>query len=118
MSGAELARLIGVKGPSMWQIENGVTKSLKAETLSGLCEHLRTTVGFILSGDGEDRGLQLATMEAELMYSIRKLPPEKRIALMEYARFLMGQQPPKADEATPAGKPAVVRHLKTSQKRK
>lgn len=91
LSGAELARRIGIKAPSLWEIENGETKALRGNTLTALCDELRTTADYLLRGEREEAGLQLAAMEAELTYTIRSLPPEKRVALLEYARFLMGQ---------------------------
>lgn len=90
---AELARRCGIQPPSLWEIEHNVTKSLRGNTLTRLCEELRTTADFLLHGVEEDAGLELAQMEAELTYTIRKLDAKGRIALMEYARYLMTQRP-------------------------
>lgn len=90
---AELARQVGISQPSLWAIENDVTKQLKASTLVGLCDALFTTAAFIEYGDSDRNGLELATMEAELIHAIRALSGERRIALVEYARYLMSQQP-------------------------
>lgn len=120
INSAELARLIGIKGPSLWQIEHGVTKSLRGTTLDALCEHLHTTADYLLKGSGDANGtpdaLQLFAMEAELLYAIRTLNPDKRIALMEFARHLLGQQPAKQDHGD-AGKRASIRQLHQSPKR-
>lgn len=116
LSGAELARLLGIAGPSLWEIENGETKSLKAGTLLGILEHLHTTADYILTGGDERSGPQLPVMEAELIYSLRSLPADKRLALVEYARFLLEQsavRPAPAAAPTAAATPrAVVTRLK------
>ena len=93
LSQAELARRIGIKQPSLHGIETGGTKSLRGNTLIRLSEELRTTAEFLLHGTTSGQGLELASMEAELIFTIRTLAPERRVALMEYARYLMAQQP-------------------------
>lgn len=93
LSQATLARRIGIAAPSLSEIENNHTKSLKGKTLNGMCEHLRTTADYLIYGVDEGAGLQLATMEAELLFVIRALAPERRMALMEFARHLMAQEP-------------------------
>lgn len=90
---ADLARSIGIKQPSLFDIESGRTKGLRGNTLTRLCEELRTTADFLLHGTMTAGSLELAAMEAELTYTIRTLTPERRVALIEYARFLMAQQP-------------------------
>ena len=111
LSGAALARLVGISGPSLWEIENCETKSVKASTLLGLVEHLHATADYILTGGDGRMGAELPAMESELIYSIRHLSPEKRVALLEYARYLVAQAP--AQHAASAGtKPGVVTILK------
>lgn len=117
LSGAELARRIGIKAPSLWEIENGQTKSVRGHTLAALCAELHTTQALILNGEPEGVSLQLATMEAELLFTIRALEPEKRIALMEYARFLRGSIPAKAENDEPAVKRASVSQIGKHKKR-
>lgn len=92
----ELAERIGIKQPSLHAIEHGRTKTLRGNTLARMCEELHTTADFLLHGTIEGQGLELASMEAELIYTIRTLAPERRVALMEYARYLMAQQPDRA----------------------
>jgi transcriptional regulator with XRE-family HTH domain len=114
---AELARLLGISQPALWAIETGDTKSLKATTLKRLCEELHTTADFILSGDSQEVGLALATMEAEILFLLRSLRPERRITLLEYARFLKAQQQPDATvETSQAASPVVA--LKPARKPK
>lgn len=94
LSQAQLARQLGIKQPSLWEIENNQRKTLKSSTLQALCEALSTTPDYIL-GDltfDSDLDRELVEMESELVKTLRKLGPEKRIALMEYARYLRKQQ--------------------------
>ena len=93
LSQAELARRIGIAAPSLSLIETGKTRALRGNTLDRLCEELRTTPDFLLRGTEGPDGLELARMEAELTYTIRTLSHEARIALMEYARYLLSKQP-------------------------
>lgn len=109
LSPAELARRIGIAQPSLWAIESGKTKTLKAETLQALVVQLRTTSQLILYGEEGVTPLELATMEAELTFTVRTLSPERRIALMEYARYLVAQQP---GAQAVKDNPANVSHLR------
>lgn len=93
MRPVELARALGIKQPSLWAIEHGRTKTLSGNTLARMCEELRTTADFLLHGSSAGTGIDLAVMEAELTYTIRALDPARRVALIEYARYLMAQQP-------------------------
>jgi transcriptional regulator with XRE-family HTH domain len=115
LSAAELARRIEIKQPSIWAIENGTTKSLRGNTLTRLCEELRTTADYLLRGMAGPGGLELAVMEAELTFTIRALSAEKRIALIEYARFLMGQQRPAAPPINGDARISPIRPHKPKQ---
>jgi transcriptional regulator with XRE-family HTH domain len=112
---AELARRVGISQPSLWAIENDVTKDLKSSTLMRLCDELVTTKEFIVFGVSGEGGIELATMEAELIHAIRALSGDRRIALVEYARFLMSQQEPRRQQPPAGGSqqpPSVVRPLR------
>lgn len=113
---AELAKKVGISGPSLSEIENGHTKALKDHTLFGLCRHLSTTADYILYGDSAQAGIALAAMEAELLFTIRSISPEKRVALMEYARFLRGEARTQPQEQE-TGKSASVQPLRPKKKR-
>ena len=113
---AELARLIGIRQPSLHAIELGGTKTLKATTLIALCEELRTTADFLLRGSEIGQSLDLATMEAELLFTIRSLDAGRRIALIEFARHLMAQMPDKKPP-TSTSQEAVIQPLKTPKKK-
>lgn len=93
MKSSELARAIGIRQPSLIDIEKGRTKTLRGNTLARLCEELRTTADFLLYGEMAPAGIELALMERELTMALRALTPERRIALIEYARFLLAQPP-------------------------
>lgn len=114
LSQAELARRVGIRAPSLSEIENNHTKSLKGKTLSGMCEHLRTTADYLIYGVDETAGLQLATMEAELLFVIRALAPDRRMALMEFARHLLAQEPGR--HAPPASGNASVSQIRKPPK--
>jgi len=109
---SELARLIGIKQPSLWAIENDRTKTLSGTTLTRMCEELRTTADFLLHGRAAGAGLDLAVMEAELTYTIRSLDPTSRLALVEYARYLMAKRP----DAPPKQVVTVTANVKALRK--
>lgn len=105
MSQAELARRSGLRQPSLWAIENGKTKTLKAWTVQALSDALTTTTQFLLVG--EDRfddasSVELDAMESELLAIFRSVTPDKRIALMEYARFIHTGAKPEHQKLRPA----------------
>lgn len=113
-SQAGLARRLGISAPSLSEIEHNHTKSLKGKTLNGMCEHLRTTADYLIHGVDEEAGLQLATMEAELLFVIRALAPDRRMALMEFARHLLAQEPGR--RAPPSTGPASVSPIRKPPK--
>lgn len=113
----ELAERIGIKQPSLHAIEHGRTKTLRGNTLARLCEELHTTADFLLHGTIEGQGLELASMEAELIYTIRTLAPERRVALMEYARYLMAQEPGRAQTGTRQAAASNIQPIKRKRPR-
>lgn len=92
MNQSELARQAKIRQPSLSDIENGVTKSLKGKTLKNLCDVLHTTPSYLLDDRAPVEDVDLPAMESELVFTVRNLHPERRIALLEYARFLLNQQ--------------------------
>lgn len=117
MSQAELARRIGIKQPSLWEIENNKRKTLRSSTLQALCEVLSTTPDYLLSDAESNNGDQgdLFAMESELLSTLRRLRPELRVALLEYARYLRQQQ---GDRDEPkSAKNASVHKLDLSNRR-
>jgi len=116
----ELAERVGIKQPSLWAIENGKTKGLRGNTLLRLCEELHTTADFLLHGNAGEAGvaLELSTMEAELVFTIRSLAPDRRVALMQYARYLITQEPGReAKNGTRQATPGNVESIRRKRKR-
>ena len=107
----ELARRIGIAQPSLHAIEHNRTKTLKAETLTRLCSELHTTADYILRGGGNEGSCDRLAMESELIYAVRTLTPERRLALLEYARFLVSQQPSQTGTKPDPKTPHNVTHL-------
>lgn len=114
ISQSELARRIEISQPSLWDIEEGETKTLRAKTLHGLCRELHTTPGYLLDDQGAVEDVDLPAMESELVFTIRNLQPELRLALLEYARFLLKKQP----GAPVMLKPAKLHPVKAATKAK
>lgn len=96
LSGAELARQVGISQPSLVQIEQGRTKSLKATTLHKFCEVLHTTPDFLLKDSIDEEANEQAMLESELIYTVRKLSDVARGELVNYARYLLSQEPASA----------------------
>lgn len=100
MSTSELARAIGVKQPSMWNIESGRTKKLRGDTLAKLCEVLGASPQTILRGIGMSN--EAALMEAELLALWRSMDDAQREHVIAIARAMAGQTRPfRTDSAKP-----------------
>jgi len=90
----DLAVAIGIKQPSLSDIENNVTQDMAATTLAGLCRELRVTPEYVVFGIGPDEDENLAIQEAELLYILRMMPPESRDQLVNTARsFVVALKP-------------------------
>lgn len=106
MSAAELSRAVGIKQPSLWEIENGETKSLRADTLMRLAAALHTNPVFLWSGRGNpveqiDPNLE----EAEVVSTYRRLTTANRAAWLAIGAALVKAQPvvaPSSDDPFPA----------------
>lgn len=96
---AQLAAEIGVKQPTIANIERGRTLQLKGYVLQGLAAALHTTPDFILEGE-EQGDADLNSLKAELDQLWRRLPQQHRETLLQTARGLL-----RAAEITP---PTVV----------
>lgn len=95
LSGAALAKKCGIKAPSLWEIENNETKSLKADTLMALARHLKTNATYIWTGVGHlSENLDPNAEEAEAAALYRQLRPENRVAWMAAGHALRQTQPP------------------------
>ena len=94
MSGADLAKLAGIKQPSLWDMENAETKSIKADTLMRVAHALEVNPAYLWNGRGSP-AIQIDPNdeEAEIVALNRRLTREHRAALLEMGRLLLKAQP-------------------------
>jgi transcriptional regulator with XRE-family HTH domain len=93
-SGAELARRVGIKGPSLWEIEAGETKSLRADTLMRLARVLATNPYFLWTGVGSPVApIDPNVDEAEVVDLYRRLTAANQHAWVEIGKTLIRAQP-------------------------
>lgn len=101
LSVAELARRIGVRQPSLWELENGLSKSPRSSTLLKLAEVLNASPDWIASGKGAPYRISVSGPdEGELVAIYRSLPKESQAALMVAAKALLDASP-KPSKASP-----------------
>ena len=94
LSVAELARRIGVRQPSLWQLEEGISKQAKATTLLKLSEALNASPEWLQSGKGAPYRMKVeAPQESELVAIYRALPLPSQKALMTAAKALLDASP-------------------------
>lgn len=109
ISGAELARRVGVRQPSIHQIESGDTRSLRADTLMRLALALQTNPIFLWTGHGTPVApIDPNVDEAEAVDIHRRLTAAHREAWLAVGRTLLASQPPSAPSAAdpfPSEKP-------------
>lgn len=96
ISQRQLAEEVGVKQPTIANIEGGRTKQIKGYVLEKLAEALNTTTSYILTGDKHQGAADEAAIQAELVGIWKKLPEPYRTTLLQTARGLL-----KAAEVTP-----------------
>lgn len=89
-----LAERVGIKQPGLSAIETGETKQMEASTLAGLCRELRLTAEYIMFGAGSEADADLAVAEAELLYILRAIAPERREFLLGQARAVFSPPAP------------------------
>lgn len=103
LSQPELAKLVGIKQSSLSDIETGETsvKNVKAPTMAGLVEKLKTSEQYLKTGTHPPtpKGSH-SPAEAELLAIYRSLPKNKRVLLLERARGMQDARIP--EEAEPA----------------
>lgn len=98
VSQASAARQIGIKPPSLSDIELGKTVHLRGPTLDGICRVLLMTPDLVFGRAADLDDEQLGAMESELTQTLRGLSPERRLELMNFARYLRDQQRRAGDE--------------------
>lgn len=93
-SGPELARRIGIKAPSLWEIENGETKSLRADTLMRLAAALDTNPYYLWTGHGSPVSpIDPDVDEAQAVDIHRRMTPANRAAWLDVGYALLRAQP-------------------------
>lgn len=85
LSQPELARRVGISQPSLSNIENDKTETLRGETLAGLCRELGVLPDTILRS-APDANPAAVAQEAELTAIWRVLTTEDRSHLLAAAR--------------------------------
>lgn len=108
MNQAELARRIGIKQPSMWDIEAGETKSLRADTLMKLAAALDTNPVYLWTGRGSPVAhIDPNIEEAEVVAVYRRMSAHNRSIWVQMGNGLIAGQPaavPSVDNPFPAKK--------------
>jgi transcriptional regulator with XRE-family HTH domain len=94
LSQPELAQRIGIKQPSLHNIESDKTKTLRGETLAGLCRELNVSPDVLL-GKRKIVSEEALLHEAEMIGLFRSMPHEAQNHVLAIARAL----------ATTKGKP-------------
>lgn len=92
-SQTEAAKQLGIKQPSLSDIEKGVTKSLNGKTVAMLCRVFHTTAEYICFGSNSAGDPELPLVEAELIYMARALTPDRRQAVLDSVRGIFNGQP-------------------------
>lgn len=92
-SQTEAARQLGIKQPSLSDIEKGVTKTLRGETVAMLCKVFHTTAEYIYYGAGTADDPELPLIEAELIYMARTLTIDRRQSALDSIRGIFKGQP-------------------------
>ena len=87
LSQPALAKMVGIKQPSLSNIERDQTEKLRGDTLAGLCKALGVTPAQLLEGTGA-ADPSLLTQEAEILAIWRALTPADRDHLIVVARAL------------------------------
>lgn len=91
---AELARRIGIKQPSLWDIEAGETKSLRADTLMRLAQALDTNPVYLWTGRGSPVAhIDPNIEEAEVVAVYRRMTPHNRSIWVQMGNGLIAGQP-------------------------
>ena len=85
----ELARRAKIRGPSMWAIEKGKTKNVRAQTLIDIAAALGVPVQEILKAS-KNRGSQ--ALESQIITVFANLEDKNRQAILAAAQALLQQQ--------------------------
>ena len=97
LSPAELSRRVGIRQPSLWELENGITKMPKGSTLMKLSQVLGVSPDWLQTGKGQPFRIALSgDAEGELVSIYRTLPESAQHALLAAARGIAEANAPSA----------------------
>jgi transcriptional regulator with XRE-family HTH domain len=85
---SELARRVGIKQPSLYNIESNKTKEIKGYVLDALARELNTTTGYILTGAVGNEAHESSMMLSEILAIFKTLSAEDQEKLLRDARGL------------------------------
>jgi len=111
LSITEAARRIGIKQPSMSNIESGKTVKLRGDTLSAICRVFGASPDFILRGYANSTEATL--MESELVRLWRAMPEDQRPHVLAVIRA-MAKEPPRPHSAPDQAAEAAASGRSTS----
>jgi HTH-type transcriptional regulator, cell division transcriptional repressor len=104
MKQGELAKAIGIKQPSLNQIEKNVTKSVKASTLMRLAKVLDANAHWLETGQGSPTApIEAKPADSEVLAIWQKLTPTNKAAWIASGRAMLEQQ----DDAPSPTRPFV-----------
>lgn len=83
-----LDKLVGIKQPSLSQLENGSTKSPAASTLLKIAATLDANPDWIIHGAGHPFELDRKASETEMAEVFSKLSPEHQAAILAAAKSI------------------------------
>lgn len=89
---AALARMVGIKPPSLADIESGKTKRAAGETLIAIARHLKTTPEHLLTGAPVVRQNGGHTDIAEAIIAEARLDPKKLLGAALDAMVIVGRR--------------------------
>lgn len=84
-----LAKAIGIKQPSLSQIERGTSKSPASATLLRIAAELDANPEWIINGKGHPFKLDTAAAKSEMADIYAKLTPEHQAAILAAAKALL-----------------------------
>jgi len=84
-----LAKAIGIKQPSLSQIERGSSKSPSASTLLRIAAALDANPDWIINGRGHPFEPDAAVSQSEMTDVFSKLSPEHQAAILAAAKSLL-----------------------------
>lgn len=89
---SELARLCGIAGASLSQLENGTSESMRQETLIRMSKELECTPAWLAYGDAGEpsprKTAQYSASEISLVEDFRRLASAEKKVVLQMVRAL------------------------------